>query len=158
MGRWQEESWITLGVFFGERTCSMILTRYKSSKVSERDLPSLETGRWEHACGSYTIAQQQVCKYLFLFVCVQSTKNCGASFRIISSIRVCSPSKISVKKRYSWLKTLIFSPCWSLSSLIWSILTLFNEKTPYLALAGEIVKHRLRSSSWNYVCLLPFRC
>ena len=52
--------------FFGERTCSTILTRYKSSKVSERDLPSLETGRWEHACGSYFIAQQQVCNYLFL--------------------------------------------------------------------------------------------
>ena len=96
--------------FFGERTCATILTRYKSSKVSERDLPSLETGRWEHACGSYNIAQQQVCKCLFFLCMCEFLKFSVFGPWVVhcqtSSTFVCCPLDVDCCWRVQWRRTL----------------------------------------------------
>ena len=36
------------------------LTGLGGQEVTSRDLPSLPTGRWGHACGAYTVAGEKV--------------------------------------------------------------------------------------------------
>ena len=61
-----------------------------------------------------------------------------ASFRIISSKSVCSTNKLSAKKGIFGTKTLILALLGPFQALCGPFLTLFNEKTPFLALVVEI--------------------